>query len=44
MQGAVDWQVARRVATRVAGREPFAHSYHADSLAPDFEVLTAQAE
>lgn len=29
---------------RVAGREPFADSYHADSLVPDFERLTAIAE
>jgi coenzyme F420 biosynthesis associated uncharacterized protein len=42
--GAVDWNVARRVANRVAGREPFAESYHYDSLAPDFAELTAQAE
>jgi coenzyme F420 biosynthesis associated uncharacterized protein len=44
MAGAVDWEVARRVANRVAGREPFAESYHYDSLEPDFEELTAQAE
>ncbi len=41
---AVDWALAERVACRVAGREPFAQSYHYDSLAPDFEELTAQAE
>jgi coenzyme F420 biosynthesis associated uncharacterized protein len=40
----VDWSVARRVANRVAGREPFAQSYHYDSLGPDFAELTAQAE
>jgi len=44
LAGAVDWDVARRVANRVAGREPFAESYHYDSLEPDFAVLTAQAE
>lgn len=44
MAGAVDWEVARRVANRVAGREPFAQSYHYDSLEPDFAELTAQAE
>lgn len=44
MAGAVDWQVARRVANRVAGREPFAESYHYDSLEPDFTEFTAQAE
>jgi coenzyme F420 biosynthesis associated uncharacterized protein len=40
----VDWALAERVAVRVSGREPFAGSYHADSLAPDFEELTAEAE
>ena len=30
--GAVDWALAERVAVRVAGREPFAESYHYDSL------------
>ena len=33
-----------RVAVRVAGRDPFAESYHYGSLQPDFEELTAQAE
>jgi coenzyme F420 biosynthesis associated uncharacterized protein len=42
--GAVDWAFAERVAVRVAGREPFALSYHHDSLAPDFDRFTAQAE
>jgi coenzyme F420 biosynthesis associated uncharacterized protein len=41
---AVDWAVAEKVATRVAGREPFARSYHYDSLEPDFAALTEQAE
>lgn len=40
----VDWDLAARVAARVAGREPFAESYHADSLEPDFAELTARAE
>jgi coenzyme F420 biosynthesis associated uncharacterized protein len=44
MAGAVDWHVARRVANRVAGKEPFAQSYHYDSLEPDFAEFTAQAE
>jgi coenzyme F420 biosynthesis associated uncharacterized protein len=44
MSGAVDWALAERVASRVSGREPFSESYHYDSLAPDFEELTAQAE
>jgi coenzyme F420 biosynthesis associated uncharacterized protein len=44
MAGAVDWDVARRVANRVAGKEPFAQSYHYASLEPDFAELTVQAE
>lgn len=44
MSGPVDWGMAERVAVKVAGREPFAESYHWDSLGPDFEELTAQAE
>ena len=44
MAGAVDWAVAQRVATRVAGREPFSQSYHYDSLEPDFAAATTQAE
>jgi coenzyme F420 biosynthesis associated uncharacterized protein len=42
--GAVDWAVAEKVAIRVAGRDPFARSYHYDSLQPDFAELTARAE
>jgi coenzyme F420 biosynthesis associated uncharacterized protein len=42
--GAVDWGVAERVAIRFAGTEPFSQSYHYDSLAPDFDELTAQAQ
>jgi coenzyme F420 biosynthesis associated uncharacterized protein len=41
---AIDWNLARRVANKVSGREPFARSYHYDSLAPDFAEFTAQAE
>jgi coenzyme F420 biosynthesis associated uncharacterized protein len=44
VSGAVDWALAERVAVRAAGREPFAESYHYDSLAPDFEEFTARAE
>lgn len=44
MRGPISWEVAERVAVRVAGREPFASSYHYASLAPDFEELTAEAE
>jgi coenzyme F420 biosynthesis associated uncharacterized protein len=42
--GAVDWALAERVAVKVAGREPFAQSYHYDSLEPDFVEFTSQAE
>lgn len=41
---AVSWELAQRVATAVAGREPFADSYHYASLQPDFDELTAEAE
>ncbi len=40
----IDWRIAEKVALRVSGREPFSGSYHYDSLAPDFEELTAEAE
>jgi coenzyme F420 biosynthesis associated uncharacterized protein len=40
----VSWSVAEKVAVRIAGREPFAESYHYQSLEPDFAELTAQAE
>jgi coenzyme F420 biosynthesis associated uncharacterized protein len=40
----VAWDLAERVAVRVGGREPFGDSYHVDSLLPDFEELTRQAE
>ncbi|HYI62830.1 MAG TPA: zinc-dependent metalloprotease [Acidimicrobiales bacterium] len=41
---AVDWGLAERVAVRAAGSDPFFRSYHADSLAADFDELTARAE
>src|SRR6516165_2405810 len=41
---AVSWDLAERVAVRVAGREPFSESYHYSSLQPDFEELTVEAE
>ncbi|MEZ5208689.1 MAG: zinc-dependent metalloprotease [Acidimicrobiales bacterium] len=44
MTGAVDWELAERVAVRVSGREPFSQSYHYDSLEPDFARFTAEAE
>lgn len=40
----VDWALAARVARRVAGRDPFANSYLADSLRDDFAAVTAEAE
>jgi coenzyme F420 biosynthesis associated uncharacterized protein len=40
----VAWDLAERVATRVAGREPLEDSYLYAALQPDFEELTAQAE
>ena len=40
----VAWDLAAKVAVRVGGRDPFERSYHLDSLAPDFEELTAEAE
>lgn len=44
MTSPVDWNLAAKVATRVAGQEPFAESYHWDSLEPDFAEFTAEAE
>ncbi len=44
MSSPVDWHLAAKVAKRVAGREPFAESYHWDSLEPDFAEFTAEAE
>lgn len=44
MASPVDWDLAERVAVRVAGREPLAESYHYARLAEDFEEVTALAE
>ena len=44
MSAEVDWELARTVAGRIAGREPFADSYHRQSLESDLLELTAQAE
>ncbi len=44
MADVVDWELAERIAVRASGREPFADSYHADSLEPDFAELTTLAE
>ena len=44
MADPVAWDVAEKVAVRVAGREPLAESYHYASLERDFAELTPQAE
>ena len=44
MSAEVDWDFARVVAGRIAGREPFADSYHRESLESDLLELTTQAE
>ncbi|MBW3556536.1 MAG: zinc-dependent metalloprotease [Actinobacteria bacterium] len=44
MNDPVAWDLAERVAVRVAGREPLAESYLYDSLQPDFDEFTARAE
>ncbi|MEO7555288.1 MAG: zinc-dependent metalloprotease, partial [Acidimicrobiales bacterium] len=44
MPDPIDWDLARRVAVRVGGHDPFADSYHYASLGPDFAELTAEAE
>ena len=42
--GPVDWELARRVAVRVAGEEPLSRSYLGDSLHKDFARFTPVAE
>ncbi|HMK10259.1 MAG TPA: zinc-dependent metalloprotease, partial [Acidimicrobiales bacterium] len=45
MSNLVDWELAERIATRLARRnDPFSDSYHYASLEPDFAELTSQAE
>ncbi|MBV8560237.1 MAG: zinc-dependent metalloprotease [Acidimicrobiia bacterium] len=44
MADPISWDLAERIAVRVAGRDPFADSYHYASLEPDFAEFTAQAE
>ena len=44
MTDPINWELAERIAVRVAGREPFADSYHYASLEPDFAEFTAEAE
>jgi coenzyme F420 biosynthesis associated uncharacterized protein len=43
-QDPVNWELAARVAGRVAGTDPLARSYHYASLEADFAEATAQAE
>ena len=40
----VDWALAERVARRFAGRDPLASSYLGESLRPDFDAVTVEAE
>ncbi len=44
MGDSIDWALAERVAARISGQDPFAASYHADSLERDFTDLTSQAQ
>ena len=44
MADPVDWEVARKVARKVAGREPFASPHHRVGLEEDFDEFTARAE
>ncbi len=44
MSGPVDWDLAQRVAARIASRNQPQQSYHYATLAPDFERFTAEAE
>jgi coenzyme F420 biosynthesis associated uncharacterized protein len=40
----IDWALARRIARRVAGRDPLSQSYLAASLESDFVSVSAEAE
>jgi coenzyme F420 biosynthesis associated uncharacterized protein len=40
----IDWNVAMQLAAKLAGSDPFATSYHAASLQPDFDEFTQEAE
>lgn len=44
MTDTVDWKMARRVASKVAARQPFAESYLDDQIVSDFDEFTEQAE
>ena len=39
---AISWELAEKVAIRVAGDEPLARSYHYASLQPDFVELAVE--
>ena len=43
-QDPVDWQLARRIAIKVAGDEPLARSYLGNALQSDFAEFTPRAE
>ncbi len=40
----IDWRLAKKLAKRVSGHEPFLDSYHYRQLGPEMADLTAQAE
>ena len=44
MSDSVDWKTARRVASKVAARQPFADSYLDDQIVADFDEFTEEAE
>ena len=44
MSGAIDWDIARTVASKVAGNEPYKAARYRDGLEEDFDRYTAQAE
>ncbi|NDH97000.1 MAG: hypothetical protein EBZ17_06005 [Actinobacteria bacterium] len=44
MGGAVDWDVARTIAAKVAGREPYQAGRYRDGLEEDFARYTAMPE
>ncbi len=44
MTDPIDWELARRVASRAARRQPFAETYWSPQLVADFSTFTAQAE
>ena len=44
MGESIDWDLAEKVAARIAGDDPFAASYHAHGMEAQFDELTAQAQ